>query len=51
MIKTARAMREYAVTNFFVKVPSICVKKMSMRPQMAIHHTITNVDISRILFI
>ena len=49
MIKTARAIREYAVTNFFVEVPSICVKKMSMRPHIAIHHTMTKVDISRIL--
>ena len=48
MINTEMAIKEYAVTNFFVEVPSICVKKISMRPQIAIHHTITRVEISRI---
>ena len=47
MISTERAIIEYAVTNFFVELPSISLKKISMRPQIAIHHTITKVDISK----
>lgn len=49
MINTARAMREYAVTKCFVELPSISLKKISTRPQIEIHHTMTKVEISNIL--